>query len=99
MIISLASVFDNAMELCSHCKDVTIEAFIEYGSDHVPFAYYSFDYHIPKLMSNDMYSRINNIKDFSLVNHKHYSVSEERLNALNGFIYHGIHKLLQQYSG
>jgi len=49
-IISLAPVFDNGMGLCSHCKEETVEAFIEYGSDHVPFAYYSFDDHIPGIV-------------------------------------------------
>ncbi|WP_294755396.1 hypothetical protein [uncultured Ruminococcus sp.] len=46
-IISLAPVFDNGMGLCSHCKDETTKAFIDYGNNHVPFAYYSFDDHIP----------------------------------------------------
>ena len=97
-IISLAPVFDNGMGLCSHCKEETVEAFIEYGSDHVPFAYYSFDDHIPQLMSEDIYSRIERIKDFSFVNHKDYPVSEARLNALNGFIQNRIHRLLELYN-
>jgi len=96
-IISLAPVFDNGMGLCSHCKDEAVEAFIEYGNDHVPFAYYSFDDHIPQLMSKDMYNRINSIKDFSFVNHKEYPVSDERLTALNGFIHNRIHRLLELY--
>ena len=54
-IISLAPVFDNGIGLCSHCKEETVQAFIEYGSDHVPFVYYSFDYNIPQLMSNELY--------------------------------------------
>ena len=37
-----------------------------------------FDDHMPRLMSKDMYSKINSIEDFSLVNHKEYPVSEER---------------------
>lgn len=96
-IISLAPVFDNGMGLCSHCKEETVQAFIEYGSDHVPFAYYSIDDHIPQLMSKDLYNRINSIKDFSFVNHKGYPVSDERLTALNGFIQHRIHRLLELY--
>ena len=96
-IISLAPVFDNGMGLCSHCKDEAVEAFIEYGNDHVPFAYYSFDDHIPQLMSKEMYNRINSIKDFSFVNHKEYPVSDERLTALNGFIQHRINRLLALY--
>ncbi len=97
-IISLAPVFDNGMGMCSHCKEETVQAFIEYGSDHVPFAYYSFDDHIPQLMSKDMYNRIDNIKGFSFVNHKDYPVSDERLNALNGFIQHRIHRILEFYN-
>ena len=97
-IISLAPVFDNGMGLCSHCKEETVQAFIEYGSDHVPFAYYSFDDHIPQLMSKDMYNRIDNIKGFSFVNHKDYPVSDERMNALNGFIQHRIHRILEFYN-
>lgn len=96
-IISLAPVFDNGMGLCSHCREETAEAFIEYGSNHVPFSYYSFDDHIPQLMSKKMYSRINSIKDFSFVNHKEYPVSDDRLTALNGFIQHRIHRLLELY--
>ena len=96
-IISLAPVFDNGMGLCSHCKNESVEGFIEYGSNHVPFAYYSFDDHIPQLMSKKMYSRINSIKDFSFVNPKEYPVSDDRLTALNGFIQHRIHRLLELY--
>jgi len=98
-IIGLAPVFDNGMGLCSHCKEESVDAFIEYGSDHVPFAYYSFDDHIPQLMSKDMYDRLASIKDFSFVNHKDYPVSIERFNALNGFIRHRIRRLLEIYSG
>ena len=76
----------------------TAEAFIEYGSDHVPFAYYSFDDYIPQLMSKDMYNRIDSIKGFSFINHKDYPVSDERLNALNGFIQHRIHRILEFYN-
>ena len=97
-IISLAPVFDNGMGLCSHCKEENTVAFIEYGSDHVPFTYYSFDDHIPQLMSKDMYNRLDSIKDFSFINHKEYPVSDERLAALNGFIQHRIRKLLELYS-
>lgn len=97
-ILDLAPVFDNGMGLCSHCKTDTAEAFIEYGNDHVPFAYYSFDDHIPQLMSEYMYNRLNDIKDFRFVNHKDYPVSEERLNALNGFISYRINRLLELYN-
>ncbi len=97
-IISLAPVFDNGMGLCCHCKNGTADDFIEYGSNHVPFAYYSFDDHIPVLMSEDMHRRLDNIKDFSFVNHKDYSVSDERLSALNGFIKHRIGRLLELYN-
>lgn len=96
-IVSLAPVFDNGMGLCSHCKDENVEAFIEYGNDHVPFAYYSFDDNIPQLMSEDMHSRLENIRDFSFVNHKEYPVSDERLKALNGFIQNRINRLLEIY--
>ena len=78
-------------------KEETAEAFIEYGSNRVPFTYYSFDDHIPQLMSKKMYSRINSIKDFSIVNHKNYPVSNERLNALNRFIQNRINRLLELY--
>jgi len=98
-ILGLAPVFDNGIGLCSHCMKETAEAFIEYGSDHIPFAYYSFDDHIPQLMSKEMYNRLNSIKDFSFVNHKEYPVSDERLTALNGFIQHRIHKLLDLFNG
>ena len=67
----------------SHCKEETTEAFIDYGNNHVPFAYYSFDDHIPQLMSKEMYKRIENIRDLCFVNHADYPVSEERLSALN----------------
>ena len=97
-IISLAPVFDNGMGLCSHCKEESVDAFIEYGSDHVPFAYYSFDDYIPQLMSKEMYNRLDGIKDFSFINHKDYPVSNERLTALNGFIQHRIHRLLELYN-
>ena len=97
-IISLAPVFDNGMGLCSHCKEENIEDFIEYGSNHVPFAYYSFDDHIPQLMSENMYRRLDNIRDFSFVNHSSYPVSDERLAAMNGFIHNRIHKLLDLYN-
>ena len=97
-IISLAPVFDNGMGLCSHCKEETAEAIIDYGSNHVPFAYYSFDDHIPQLMSKEMYERIDGIRDFSFANHKYYPVSEERLSALNGFIRHRIKRLLELYN-
>ena len=97
-IISLAPVFDNGMGLCSHCKNETAEDFIEYGSNHVPFAYYSFDDHIPTLMSEDMHRRLDYIKDFSFVNHKDFPVSDERLSALNGFIKHRIDRLLELYN-
>lgn len=97
-IIGLTPVFDNGMGLCSHCKEETTEAFIEYGSDHVPFAYYSFDDHIPQMMSEDMHSRLENIRDFSFVNHKEYPVSKERLTTLNGFIQRRIHILLELYN-
>ena len=96
-IISLAPVFDNGMGLCSHCKEETAESFIEYGSDHVPFAYYSFDDHIPQLMSKDMYNKIGDIREFCFVNHKNYPVSDERLTAINGFIQHRINRLLALY--
>ena len=96
-IIGLAPVFDNGMGLCSHCKDENIEVFIKYGIDHVPFAYYSFDDHIPQLMSKEMYNRLDNIKDFSFVNHNDYPVSDERLTALNGFIQNRINRLLEIY--
>lgn len=86
------------MGLCSHCKEESTEAFIEYGSDHVPFAYYSFDDHIPQLMSENMYRRLDNIRDFSFVNHNSYPVSDERLAAMNGFIQNRIHKLLDLYN-
>ena len=98
-IISLAPVFDNGMGLCSHCKEETAEAFIEYGNDHVPFAYYSFDDHIPQLMSEDMYNRIDSIKDFSFVNNKKYPVSDMRLAALNGFVHNRLYRLLELYKG
>lgn len=98
-IIDLAPVFDNGMGLCSHCKDENAEAFIEYGSDHVPFAYYSFDDHIPQLMSKDIYNRLDSIKDFSFVNHKEFPVSDERLAALNGFIHNRLYRLLELYKG
>ena len=97
-ILGLAPVFDNGMGLCSHCRDENVGAFIEYGSDHIPFAYYSFDDFIPQLMSKEMYNRLDSIKDFSFVNHKDYSVSNERLTALNGFIQHRIHRVLELYS-
>ena len=97
-IISLAPVFDNGMGLCSHCKEETTEAFIDYGSNHVPFTYYSFDDHIPKLISKEMYERIDNIRDFNFVNHTDYPVSDERLSALNGFIRHRIKRLLELYN-
>lgn len=97
-IIDLAPVFDNGMGLCSHCKEETAESFIEYGSNHVPFAYYSFDDYIPQLMSADMYRKLSNIKDFSFTNHKEYPVSDERLSAVNGFIQHRIHRLLELYN-
>ena len=97
-IIDLAPVFDNGMGLCSHCKIETAEVFIEYGSDHVPFAYYSFDDHIPQLMSEDMYNRLNDIRNFSFVNHKRFPVSDERLSALNGFIQYRIKKLIELYN-
>ena len=97
-IIGLAPVFDNGMRLCSHCKEESVDAFIEYGSDHVPFAYYSFDDHIPQLMSKEMYNSLDRIKDFSFINHKEYPVTDEKFSALNGFIQHSIHKLLELYS-
>ncbi len=97
-IIRLAPVFDNGMGLCSHCKNESADDFIEYGNNHVPFAYYSFDDHIPALMSDDMYRRLNDIKDFHFVNHSGYPVSSERLSALNGFIKHRIGKLLELYN-
>ena len=96
-IIGLAPVFDNGMGLCSHCKEENAQAFIEYGNDHVPFAYYSFDDHIPQLMSEDMYNKIGDIREFCFVNHKNYPVSDERLTALNGFIQHRINRLLALY--
>jgi len=96
-IISLAPVFDNGMGLCSHCREETAETFIEYGSDHIPFAYYSFDDYIPQLMSADMYRKLSNIKNFSFVNHKEYPVSDKRLSAVNGFIQHRIGRLLELY--
>lgn len=98
-IIDLAPVFDNGMGLCSNCKIETAKAFIEYGNDHVPFAYYSFDDHIPKLMSENMYKRLCNIKDFTFTNHKDYPVSDERLAALNGFISYRINRLIELYNG
>ncbi|MBR6071000.1 MAG: hypothetical protein IKP78_10460 [Ruminococcus sp.] len=97
-IISLAPIFDNGMGLCSHCKNETAEDFIEYGINHVPFAYYSFDDHIPTLMSEDMHRRLDNIKDFSFANHKDYPVTDERLSALNGFIKRRIDRLLELYN-
>lgn len=97
-IIDLAPVFDNGAGLCSHCKIETAEAFIEYGSNHVPFAYYSFDDHVPQLMSEDMYNRLNDISYFSFINHKRFPVSDERLNALNGFIQYRIKKLIELYN-
>lgn len=87
------------MGLCSHCKIETAEAFIEYGSDHVPFTYYSFDDHVPQLMGEDMYNRLNNIRDFSFVNHNQFPISDERLNAMNGFIKYRIKNLLELYNG
>lgn len=97
-IISLAPVFDNGMGLCSHCKDETTKAFIDYGNNHVPFAYYSFDDHIPQLMSKAIYKRIDSIRDFSFVNRMDYHISEERLSALNCFIQHRIKRLLELYN-
>lgn len=97
-IISLAPVFDNGMGLCSHCKNETVEDFIEYGSNHVPFAYYSFDDHIPVLMSKEIYHILNDIKDFRLENHKDYPVSDKRLSAMNGFIQYRIQKLIELYN-
>lgn len=97
-IISLAPVFDNGMGLCSHCKNESVEGFIEYGSNHVPFAYYSFDDHIPQLMSKEMHNRLESIKDFSFVNHNEYTVSDDRLTALNGFIQNRINRLLELYN-
>ena len=97
-IISLAPIFDNGMGLCSHCKDETTEAFIDYGSNHVPFAYYSFDDHIPQLMSEEMYKRIDSIRDFSFTNHNEYPVSDERMDAINGFIHYRINRLLDLYN-
>ena len=97
-IISLAPVFDNGMGLCSHCKNESVEGFIEYGSNHVPFAYYSFDDHIPQLMSKEMHNRLESIKDFSFVNHNEYTVSDDRLTALNGFIQNRIKRLLELYN-
>ena len=97
-IISLAPVFDNGMGLCSHCKEETTESFIDYGNNHVPFAYYSFDDHIPQLMSKEMYKRIDDIRDFSFVNHTNYPVSDERLSALNVFIRYRIKRLLELYN-
>ena len=97
-ITGLAPVFDNGMGLCSHCNEETTEAFIDYGNNHVPFAYYSFDDHIPQLMSKEMYNRLDSVKDFSFVNHKDYPVSDERLTALNGFIQNRINRLLELYN-
>jgi hypothetical protein len=97
-IISLAPVFDNGMGLCILCKDETAEAFIDYGSNHVPFAYYSFDDHIPQHMSKELYDRMDSIRDFCLVNYTDYPVSEEKLSALNGFIQHRIKRLLELYN-
>lgn len=98
-IIDLAPVFDNGMGLCSHCKTETAEAFIDYGNDHVPFAYYSFDDHIPVLMSEEMYGKLCNIKNFTFTNHKDYPVSDKRLAALNGFISYRINRLIELYNG
>ena len=67
-------------------------------SFNVPFAYYSFDDHIPQLMSREMYKRIDGIRDFSFVNHTNYPVSDERLSALNGFIRYRIKRLLELYN-
>ncbi len=97
-IIDLAPAFDNGMGLCSHCKNETAEAFIYYGNDHVPFAYYSFDDYIPQLMSDEMYHRLCSIKDFAFVNHKDYHVSEDRLSALNIFISYRIKRLIELYN-
>lgn len=97
-IISLAPVFDNCMGLCSHFKDENVEAFIEYGIDHVLFAYYSFDDHISQLMSKEIYNRLDSIKVFSFVNHMDYLVSNERLTALNGFILCRIRRLPELYN-
>lgn len=96
-VIDLAPVFDNGMGLCSHCKEETVDEFIEYGCNHVPFAYYSFDDHIPQLMSDDMYERISSIKDFEFMNHQAIPVGEKRLSAMNGFIRNRINKLIELY--
>lgn len=96
-IIDLAPVFDNGMGLCSHCKTDTADAFIEYGSNHVPFAYYSFNDHIPQLMSEDMYNRLHNIRDFTFTNHAEYPISNVRLSAMNGFIKNRICTLIELY--
>ena len=58
----------------------------------------SFNDHITQLMSKDMYSMINSIKDFSFLNHKEYPVSDERLSGLNGIIQHRIHILHELYN-
>ena len=97
-IIDLAPVFDNGNGLCSHCKSETAETFIEYGMNHIPFAYYSFDDYIPQLMSENMYKKLNNIRDFNFINHEKYPISDERLSALNGFIRYRINKLLMLYN-
>lgn len=96
-IIDLAPVFDNGMGLCSHCKTDTADAFIEYGSNHVPFAYYSFNDHIPQLMSEDMYNRLHNIRDFTFTKHAEYPISNVRLSAMNGFIKNRICTLIELY--
>ncbi len=96
-LIDLAPVFDNGMGLCSHCKTETAEAFIEYGCNHVPFAYYSFDDYIPQLMSEDMYDRLNSIKDFTFTNHRDYPVSADRLSAMNSFIRNRISTLIKLF--
>jgi len=45
-----------------------------------------------------MYNRLNDIKDFSFVNHKAYPVYEECLNVLNGFISYIINRFFELYN-
>lgn len=97
-VIGLAPVFDNGMGLSSHCKIENAEAFIAYGEDHVPFAYYSFDDHIPQLMSEEMYKKLVNIRNFQFSNSPDFPVSEERFSALNGFIKYRIERLIELYN-
>ena len=85
-IIDIAPIFDNGAGLASRCRADEFDSICNYCQSKVPFAYDSFDDMLEFLMSDSLYNRLQNIRDFEFIPDKNIPYDSKRLDILNRFI-------------